>query len=79
MRAVTVVVERAPSGGGNWWTQVGQGPGRLVHGSDFTALNGVRSELERLGAFADQRGRALDLIIRELRTRRRVEIMAEVG
>lgn len=78
-RAVPVVVERSPGGGGNWWTQVGQGPGRLVHGSAFIALNGVREELERLGATAHERGRALDLIIRELKVRRRVEVTAEIS
>jgi len=77
-RAVTVVVEKSPSGGCGWWTKVGP-VGRHLFGTPFEALNQVRKTLEEQGAYAGERGRVLDLIIRELKTRRRVEVTAEVA
>jgi len=78
IRAVSVVVERAPGGGNGWSLRVG-GAERFLFCSFFVALGWVRQHLERLGAEQGERSRVLNLIVRELERVKRAEVTAEVA
>ena len=76
-RAVSVVVERAPGGGSGWSLRVG-GAERFMFGTDFKALSWVRGELAARGATADERGRVIRLVIKEMARVRQATVTAEV-
>ena len=75
-RAIPVVVERAPGGGSGWSLQVCASE-RFMFGTDFKALTWVRNELVKRGTTADERGRVIQLVIREMARVRRAEVTAE--
>lgn len=78
-RAVSVSIERSPSGGNGYLMQVGAARKFRIPCSDFHALCWTREQLVAQGAEKAERGRVLRLIGKELLNRRRVEITAEVS
>lgn len=77
-RAISVVVERSPCGGNGRWMQVGDRTHFAIPCSDFAALAWTREQLVAQGAEKAERGRVLRLIGKELLSRRRVKLVAEV-
>lgn len=72
-----MVVERAPGGGGGWSTEI-DGARAFAFGNQDVAVGRVLGELilRRAGIPELQRVRAL--VVKELKSRRRVEVTAEV-
>ncbi len=77
-RAVPVVVERSPGGGGGFRLSVASNA-EFRFCSEFSAVSWVRDQLAEMGANQMERGRVLRLILAELRRTKRAEVTAEVS
>ena len=77
-RAVPVVVERSPGGGGGISLRVGARE-KFTFGNEFVALGWVAGRRRERGADQAERKRVLVLLAKELGRKLRAEVTAEVA